>query len=110
MKTNLKQSLIAVALMVIFSGFSNPSLAGGFSKKIGYSDLDLEQPADVAVLYERIKHAAKIVCTDKTAIWGYHRRNFNRCYQRVVNKAVTSMDNNMLTTLHPGQENRVAKQ
>jgi len=109
MKTYRKQSLIAIAFVVIFSGFSNPSFADGFSKKIGYSDLDLDQPANVAVLYERINKAANTVCTDTTAIWGYHRRNFNRCFEKTVTKAVSGINNDALTALHQGLVTKVVK-
>ena len=78
---------------------------------VNYSDLNLEQPKDVAVLYERIQYAARLVCKDVTAtwIWGYHRKNFNRCFQGVVNTAVMRIDNTTLTALHQGQSESVAK-
>ena len=109
MKTYYKHSIQAVILSTVLLATSNISLAGGYYKKIGYSDLNLEQPADVGVLYERIKSAAHVVCTDSTAIWGYHRKSFNRCFKKTVDKAVESINNSVLTKLHRGHEQAVAK-
>lgn len=109
MKTYYKHSIQAVILSMVLLGTSNNSPAGGYYKKIGYSDLNLEQPADVGVLYERIKSAAQVICTDSTAIWGYHRKSYNRCFKKTVDKAVKSIDNSVLTKLHQGQEQAVTK-
>ena len=109
MKTYCKSSFRAIMIGVVLITLSNPSLAESSNRKIGYTDLDLEQQADVAVLYDRIKTAARIVCTDSKATWGFHRKAFNRCYLKTVDKAVTGMNNSILTSLHKGQEVKVAR-
>jgi len=109
MRTYLKQSVITITLATALSGLSSPSFAGGFFKKINYADLNLDQPGDVTVLYGRIQDAAGLVCKDKTAIWGYHRKSFNRCFEQTMDKAVMRIDNTALTLLHRGQNESVAK-
>ena len=100
MKTYFNQSIIAVALSVVLAGLSTPVFAERSFVEVNFADLNLAQPSDVAALYERIQVAARQVCKDDTAIWGYHRRAFNRCFERTMDKAVIRIDNPALTSLH----------
>lgn len=109
MKSFIEKSVIAVILSVILPGLCGPSFAGEYYAKVNFADLDLDQPGDVAVLYDRIQDAARTVCTDDTATWGYHRKAFDRCFGRTVDKAVTGIGNSTLTALHAGQNIPVAK-
>jgi len=61
MKTLVEKSVIAIILSVALTGFKSPAFAEGPSKKISYADLNLEQPSDVTILYERIQAAAEKV-------------------------------------------------
>lgn len=111
MKTYLKQSIIAMTLSIALAGLSNPSLAGGYHQSVKYSDLNLEQSGDVAVLYERIQDAARTVCQlDQSASWdGSLITHYQRCIRIVIDKAVHDVNNEALTTLHQGQHENVAK-
>ena len=109
MKTYLKRPVITLTMCMALAALSCPSFAGKYFEKVNYADLNLEQPGDVAVLYERIQDAARAVCKDDTLIWGYHRKALNRCIQRTVDLAVVRVDNTALTALHQGRSESVAK-
>ena len=107
MKKYFNQLVIALAL--VLAGLSSPVFAGRSSEKVDFSDLNLNQQRDVAVLYERIQSAAEQVCKDDTAIWGYHRKAFHRCFARTMDKAVSQVDNPALTAYHLDRHQQVAK-
>jgi UrcA family protein len=110
MKTNFKQSAVVFTLSAILMGLNSPSIAGGSGKKVHYSDINLDQSGDVAVLYKRIRDASRMVCKDDEAPWDASRqRHYKRCLQGTVNKAVQDVNHNALTVLHQGQNEGVAK-
>ena len=53
---------------------------------VRFKDLDLTRPADVQVLYSRIRHAAREVCP-QSGPFGYDRS----CAQRATERAVTDV-------------------
>ena len=109
MKTLVEKSVIAVTLSVALTGFGSPAFAEGPSQKISYADLNLEQAKDVTVLYERIQAAAEKVCRESSVPRdGYHRRNYNRCYQGAVELAVKEVNHFALTALHQGSSGSIA--
>ena len=109
MKTLFEQSVIAVAISIALLGTSSLTFADGYSKKISYADLDLNQSSDVAVLYERIQAAARKVCKESSAPHdGHHRRNYERCYQGAVDLAVKEVSHFALAALHEGNSGSIA--
>lgn len=111
MKTFLKQAVIVLTLAIALSGWSSPSLAEGYHQEVNYSDLNLDQPGDVAVLYKRIQGAARTVCKlDTATTWdGSLMTHYIQCIQAAVDKAVHGVDNDALTALHQGRMEKVAK-
>ena len=110
MKTYFKQSIIVLVLSLACMGWSNPSFAGSDIKWVKFSDLNLDKPGDVTVLYKRIQKAATDVCIgDMPYTWGYHRRAFNRCFRRTMDKAVMKVDNPALTSYHLDRNQNVVK-
>ena len=111
MKTYLNQLIIALTLSLAIAGWSNPSLAGGYHQAVNYSDLNLDRPGDVAVLYARIQGAARTVCKiSMSATWDYSLiTHYHQCVQATVDKAVRGVDNDALTALHQGWMEKVAK-
>jgi UrcA family protein len=110
MKTHLKRSVIVMALSIALLGLSSPSFAGGYHRAVNYSDLNLDQPGDVAVMYERIQDAAKTVCRlDKSSWDGRVITHYRKCIQTVVDKAVHDVNHDTLTALHQGQNESAAK-
>ena len=109
MNSYLNKLVVITILSIALTGLSCPSIAGQFLKRVNYSNLNLDRPGDVTVLYERIQDAARLVCKDDTATWGFHRKAFNRCFERTMDKAVMRVGNGALTALHQGQIESVAK-
>ena len=111
MKTYFNQSIIALALSLAVAGWSNPSFAGGYHQAINYSDLNIDRPGDVAVLYARIQRAARTVCRlSMSATWDSSQiTHYHQCLQATIDKAVQGVDNDALSALHQGQMGRIAK-
>jgi UrcA family protein len=69
--------------------------------KVGYADLDLGSPAGAAVLYGRIKLAARKVCSPTPDPRELHRYGiWNNCYQTAISNAVATVASPRLTALH----------
>ena len=65
------------------------------------SDLNLSKPEDVARLYGRLRHAARLVCNDASAPWDARRTsNLIRCYKGALEAAVLRVNQPLLTDLH----------
>ena len=110
MKTYLNQSVIALILSLAITGWSNPSFAGQYHRKINYTDLNLDQPGDVAILYARIQRAARLVCRRERARWDeFVMTHYQQCLQMTVDKAVHDVNLDALTALHRGQMESVVK-
>lgn len=101
MRILLGKYVIAMTLTSALLGVTVPSLAEETGKTVSYADLDLNNPDDVAVIYERIQDAARMVCRDSSAPWdGQRTKHFNQCLQDTVDAAVQDVDNFQLTALH----------
>lgn len=101
MRILLGKYVIAMTLTTALLGASGPTLAEETGKTVSYADLDLDNPADVAVIYERIQDAARMVCRDSAAPWdGQSTKHFNKCFQETVNAAVQDVNNFELSALH----------
>lgn len=104
MKTLIGKSLITLTLTIALAGVSSPSFGGQPSKKVNFSDLNLERPADVAILYQRIQEAARKVCEKKSTPWEmYQDKVIEECIQVTVDAAVKDVDYFALTALHKGR-------
>ena len=110
MKTYFNQSVIVLILSLAITGWSNPSFAGQYRRKVNYADLNLDQPGDVAVLYARIQKAARLVCRRDMARWDeFVMTHYQQCLQMTVDKAVHDVNQDALTALHRGQMGSIAK-
>jgi UrcA family protein len=74
---------------------------------VSVSDLDLSQKEGVATLYNRLKKGAKDVCGEKhTQVTGSRiasskiKRQHRKCTVLALDKAVQSINNEMLTDWH----------
>lgn len=89
---------VATVAPQAFSGAPDDSIR---SFKVTYADLDLSKAAGAAVLYKRIRNAARIVCDfygdsiDKLLTRGY-----DKCISTAVAAAVDKVNNPMLTAKH----------
>lgn len=68
---------------------------------VKYADLDLNQPADVRILYHRVRLAAGESC-GISEITGSHAKlpSWRQCVARAVDEAVTRLDRPALTAYH----------
>ena len=98
-------SLVSACLLLALSGpaaAQDPRLRPPPSTTVDASDLDLSQPADAQILYERIRQAARRVCTlEHDNWWDKARvRHRNRCIESAVESAVYRAKQPQLTAVH----------
>src|ERR1700723_718004 len=63
------------------------------SKKVSYADLNLSRPADVQVLYKRLKMAAVGVCDKEPEPREMSQyAHWKRCYEPALHNAVMEID------------------
>ena len=101
----------AVTASIIALALSVPSIAAaeadaeikGASKKVSYADLDLNKEEGAAVLYKRLKIAARQVCGARTiTLKGSPRevREKKACYRETLDAAVIQVNNQYVNKLH----------
>jgi UrcA family protein len=68
---------------------------------VKYADLDLNRPADVKTLYQRIRHAAYGACGQRE-LTGSHSAlpSWQQCVRDAVEQAVARLDRPALTAYH----------
>lgn len=103
MKTSsfVVRSLFAVGLFVGASVSAQAdmssgtySLVRGPSKTVRYGDLDLSKRAGAETLYDRIKSAARSVCSGEMPAY------FADCRAKAVEEAVAGVGNTLLAAVH----------
>jgi UrcA family protein len=65
--------------------------------KVLYADLNLDREAGVAALYQRLRVAAKRVCSDVASPMLASRKTYAACIERAVSTAVAQIDRPMLS-------------
>jgi UrcA family protein len=99
-----------MTLTTALLGATGPTFAEETGKTVSYADLDLGNSADVAIVYERIQDAARMVCRDSAAPWdGQGTKHFNQCFKDTVDTAVQDVNNFELTALHQRIRKEVAE-
>ncbi|HEY3809062.1 MAG TPA: UrcA family protein [Steroidobacteraceae bacterium] len=95
---------LAALFIVAWQGAAlGASLDGsaGQSVTVRYADLDLNRPADVKTLYQRIRHAAYGACGERE-LTGSHLPlpSWQTCVRDAVDQAVAQLDRPALTAYH----------
>ena len=67
------------------------------SKTVDYSDLDLQKPKHVALLYRRIESAAGYVCRPLVGSDAEHVIRFRKCVDEAVERAVNDVHQPLLS-------------
>ena len=76
-----------------------PPLIGSHLELVRYNDLNLDQPRDVARLYDRVKSAADKVCGTRSFASHYKKiADYEICYKETVASAVAHIDRPSVTT------------
>jgi UrcA family protein len=95
-------SVLVTAITVMGSTLAHAALPGDqpLSRQVNYSDLNLDQPAGAAVLYNRLSSAAHVVCKP---FEGKALVNFKRhrtCVAKAISTAVRDVNAPTLTNLY----------
>ncbi len=77
------------------------------SKIVRFGDLDITNPADAKVLYDRIKAAAAEVCQPPMSA-DPHSRAVVHCVRKAIDDAVMKVNTDLLTELRFGSGIRLA--
>jgi UrcA family protein len=102
-----KLTLIALAATAALGFVSTAQAADDSSTvsvRVSYSDLNLSSPDGAKAVLRRITQAAKGICgaepssADLGGRWAY-----SRCVKQIVDHAVTSLDQPMVTAVNAGQ-------
>jgi UrcA family protein len=104
---HLNRILISAALALLVLGAEGALFAAGAaadevrSLNVRYADLNLDRPADVARLYQRIRLAAEDVCGPRL-LTGSHlpAAGYQRCFADAVAQAVARVDRPALSAYH----------
>jgi UrcA family protein len=92
----------AITVAIHLAGFT--VVAAGahqiLAQSVSYRDLDLAQPADAAVLYERIGQAAAHVCDTFSGAPSAVGASRDRCVSRAIARTVTRVNAPNLTARH----------
>ena len=77
----------------------------GISKKVSYSDLNLDREEGAAVLYQRLKSAARHVCSTRTLVLRgslHEAKERQACYRDTLDAAVSQVNNQHVNKIHAG--------
>jgi UrcA family protein len=105
-------AFVTLSLMTLgFIGAANASIVDSAdfdapSRRVSYSDLDLQKSADAAQLYSRIERAARIVCREQIGVHSLVQVVPQKCLRSVIGDAVASVSNPNLTALHAARFDR----
>jgi UrcA family protein len=95
-------SVLVTAITVMGSTLAHAALPGDepLSRQVNYSDLNLEQPAGAAALYNRLNAAAHVVCKplEGKAVLSFQRHR--KCVAKAISTAVRDVNAPTLTNLY----------
>ena len=100
---NTSKHIIAIAALSLAASAFGPTAAIAAdsdkvpSRKVQYSDLNLNHEAGAKVLYLRIKHAAESTCTQLNGRQLIERMSQTACEKDAIERAVKQVDAPMLT-------------
>jgi UrcA family protein len=104
---HLNRILISAALALLVLGAEGALFAAGAaadevrSLSVRYTDLDLDRPADVARLYQRIRLAAEDVCGPRLLTGSrVPEAGYQHCFADAVAQAVARVDRPALSAYH----------
>ena len=105
----MKAQMTTILSTLLLSFALSASVAGAADYKIDASDLDLRKPADAEVLYERIKHAARMVCKAEGGPWDPQSvKTYNSCKTALIEDTIVRFNQPLLTAVHRGTIKSVA--
>ena len=111
MKLKMTRHPLAVtaALGALLAVASYPAMAGDQTARsvvVRYGDLDLSRDEGVAVLYGRLRSAARRVCSEANIRDLKVLTEVRQCHDAALTKAVASAGNTRLAALHESRGGR----
>ncbi len=102
--SKLFKSLVATFVIIVLGGpavvlAGTPSHLETNKVTVSYVDLNLENEEGVRVLYRRLRHASKEVCSSISLRIALQT---SACYRETLSTAVDKFDNEDLTRIHAG--------
>ncbi len=104
-ESKLYKSLVATFVIIVLGGpavvlADTPSyFVEGPKTTVAYVDLNLESAEGVRVLYRRLQHASREVCSSISLRIALQT---SACYRETLSTAVDKFDNEDLTRIHAG--------
>ena len=104
-------NVLAVSIIALALGAPSVAVAEadaglkGTAKKVSYSDLNLDKEVGAAILYQRLRIAARQVCSVRTHTLkgSLHEAAARKvCYVDTLDAAVSQLDNQYMNNLHAG--------
>ena len=115
---NLRLAGVATVALLVCSQQSFAAAAvteSGRSRAVSTADLDLNRPAGVATLYQRIQATAQKVCREEALEFRRDTQSFapvswrKSCVAQAIDGAVADAGNVRLSALHRGASERVVR-
>ena len=107
------RQLLTGALVASLSGavsgtaLADDSDAPARTKVVRFGDLNLSSEEGVQKLYDRIRYAASIVCSETGPSSARpYTTAFQKCKEQAINTAVAKMNNKVLTAMHQQKTSR----
>jgi UrcA family protein len=94
-----RMQLVSLALSFLaLAASANTEIVGQVT--VRYQDLDVQQPKDATVLYQRLRNAARQACLATGSRDLAVRSEEQRCVRAALERAVRSVDKPLVTAAH----------
>lgn len=93
-------SLFATAAVGATPGLQAAEQGDVLTQNVAYGDLDLNSQKGVAVLYARLRNAARIVCVRFEGRDLDNQKRWIECYDHALTTAVTAINKPTVTAFH----------
>ena len=100
MKSAVRRALLAVAIASICTSANAGSPDPSAQRTVRFADLDLSRPAGIAVLYQRIRVAAREVCQPFSERDLMLRTDARSCVRNAIDHAVDDVHSLALSRYH----------
>jgi UrcA family protein len=100
MQSAVRRALLALTITSVCAIANAASPDGAVHRIVGFADLDLTRPAGVAVLYQRIRAAAREVCQPLSERDLTLRAASRSCVEDAIDQAVGDIHSPTLSRYH----------
>ena len=108
MKTAIRRAATALVLISVATVSAASTLDAPAQRTVKFGDLNLETDSGVALLYARIRDAARDVC-ETESVWNIQGLLASRdCTERAIERAVEDIDAPLLKSYYHSQSHLTA--